>query len=204
MAEGEGEIGEVMTNTYAINTTRNQEFRVESELQEMGLHPWVPRFLASKYIKENRKTIWYDRAYIPKLMFCVIPAVYWRDVVDLKHVIGKPLEFSRRDIEGVPAHHKKDSGVWVAEVPGFKQFKAAVEAEYSDRERLRDNSEYQCQYQPGQALIMLSGAFDGFEATFKETIKRAHDDYHKIRVSVELFGRESIVEVDPDKVGIAG
>jgi transcription antitermination factor NusG len=51
---------------------------------------------------------------------------------------------------------------------------------------------------------MLSGAFDGFEATFKETIKRAHDEYHKLRVSVELFGRESIVEVDPDKVGIVG
>lgn len=39
---------------------------------------------------------------------------------------------------------------------------------------------------------------------FKETIKRAHDVYHKLRVTVELFGRESIVEVDPDKVGVAG
>jgi transcriptional antiterminator NusG len=182
-----------MTSTYAINTTRNKEFAVEQELKEMGLHTWVPRFLASKYVKEKRETVWYDRPYVSKLMFCVIPAIYWRDVVELKHVIGKPIELSRRDIDG------SNYGV-----DGLKQFKTAVEAEYSDRERLRANSEYQCQYQPGQALLMLSGAFEGFEATFKETIKRAHDDYHKLRVSVELFGRESIVEVDPDKVGIAG
>lgn len=199
-----------MTNTYAINTTRNQEFTVERELQDMGLHPWVPRFLASKYVKEKRETVWFDRAYVPKLLFCVIPAIYWRDVVELKHVIGKPLEFSRRDIEGVPAHHKlkgdeepgNGTGDFVPEVPGFKQFKASVEAEYADRERLRANSEYKCQYQPGQALIMLAGAFEGFEAVFKDTIKRAHDDYYRLRVSVEILGRKTIVETDPDKVGL--
>lgn len=200
-----------MSNTYAINTTRNKEFTVEQELQEMGLHPWVPRFLASKYVKEKRETVWFDKAYVPKLLFCVVPAVYWRDVVELKHVIGKPLEFSRRDIDGVPAHRERregdepgqGTGKFIPEVPGFRQFKAAVEAEYADRERLKANSEYECQYQPGQALTMLSGAFEGFQAVFKDTIKRAHDDYHKIRVEVAVFGRESLLEVDPDKVGIA-
>ncbi len=193
-----------MTSTYAINTTRNQEFTVEQELQDMGLQPWVPRFLASKHVKEKRETVWFDRAYVPKLIFCVVPSIYWREVVELKHVIGKPLEFSRRDIEGVPAHQKQSSGVWVPEVPGFRQFKAAVEAEYAQRERLKTNSEYECQYQPGQALIMLSGAFEGFHAVFKDTIKRAHDDYHRLRVEVAVFGREALLEVDPDKVGIVG
>lgn len=189
-----------MTNTYAINTTRNQEFRVEGELQDLGLHPWVPRRLDSRYVKEKRAAVWYDRAYVPKLLFCVIPAIYWPDVVMLKHVIGKPFPLSRRDIDGTPGHHKKTDGRWVEPVPGLVQFKASVEAEYADSERRRANSEYQCQYQPGQALELLHGAFEGFPAKFMDVVKRAHDDYAKLRVEVMVLGRETTVEVDPDKV----
>lgn len=181
-----------MSNTYAINTTRNREFEVERELIGLGLHPWVPKYLASKYVKEKRETVWYDKPYVSKLMFCVIPAIYWPEVVGLKHVIGKPLELSRRDIDGS-----------CYGVSGLLQFKACVEAEYADRERLKANSEYQCQYQPGQALELLEGSFRGLEAVFKETIKRAHDDYHKIRVEIDILGRQTLLEVDPDKVSIA-
>ena len=181
-----------MTNTYAINTTRGKEFEVETELKNLGLRPWVPKFLASKYVKEKRETVWYDKPYVSKLIFCVVPAIYWPDVVNLKHVIGKPLELSRRDIDGTRYG-----------VAGLVQFKSLVEAEYADRERLKVNSEYQCQYEPGQALLMLDGAFEGCQVTFKDTIKRAHDHYHKLRVSVEFFGRESLLEVDPDRVDVA-
>lgn len=178
-----------MTNTYAINVTRGKEFEVEGELTNLGLHPWVPRQLASRYVKEKRATVWYDRPYVSKLLFCVIPAIYWTDVIKLKHVIGKPLELSRRDIDG--------EGYGVS---GLKQFKALVEAEYADRERLKANSEYECQYEPGQALTLLDGPFEGFPAVFRDTIKRAHDDYHKLRVSVEFLSRETTIEVDPDLV----
>jgi transcriptional antiterminator NusG len=194
-----------MTNTYAINTTRGKEFEVEAEIRAMGLKPWTPRRLDSRRIKEKSETVWYDRPYVGKLLFCVVPAIYWRDVHDLKHVIGKPVQLSRLDIEGQPAHKKKydPDGALFPAVPGLKDFKAAVEAEYADTERRRANNEYQCQYAPGQALELLAGTFEGFPATFKDVVQRAHDEYAKLRVSVEFFGRETTLEVDPNKVKVA-
>ncbi|WP_226780331.1 hypothetical protein [Oceaniglobus trochenteri] len=192
-----------MTDTYAINTTRGREFEVEAEIIAMGLKPWVPRLLASRYIKEKREAVWYDRAYVPKLMFCVIPAIYWRDVFNLKHVIGKPLALRQRDIDGVPAYQRNHGDMAkVPAVPGLRQFKEAVEAEYADAARRRDNSEYQCQYLPGQALQLLDGPFAGFDATFQAAVKKAHDDYAKLRVEVHVFGRPTTLNVDPDKVAI--
>ncbi len=187
--------------TYAINTTRGKEFAVESELKSLGLHPWGPRGLVCRYVKEKRENVWYDRPYVGKLVFCLIPAIYWPDVVGLKHVIGKPLALSHQDIQGIPAH-TKEWGEKIPAVPGLVDFKAAVEAEYADMKRRKLNSEYECQYTPGQALTILDGPFEDFHAVFKASLKRAHDDYHKLQVSVEIFGRETSVEVDPDKVRV--
>lgn len=192
-----------MTNTYAINTTRGKEFDVEAELTAMGLHPWVPKRLESKYIKEKREAVWYDRPYVPKLMFCIIPAVYWRDVFELKHVIGKPAELSRMDIEGVPAI----KGGSIPDRParyGLKDFRQAVEDEYQDMQRRKVNSEYQCQYVPGQALELLEGPFAGFSGDFQKVVKSAADNYAKLRVDVEIFGRYTPVDIDPDKVRLRG
>lgn len=187
-----------MVNTYAINCTRRKEFEVEDELKEIGLRPWVPRRLASRYVKEKRKAVWYDLPYVHKLIFCVIPAIYWRDVVEMKHVIGKPVPLSRLDLEGMPAVNGRPPRY------GLKQFKEAVEAEYADMQRRRANSEYVCQYRPGEALEMLGGPFDGFHAEFKDVIRRAHDDFAKLRVEVEVFGRVTEMDVSPDKVRARG
>lgn len=197
-----------MTNTYVINTTRGKEFKVEDDLTAMGLKPWVPKRLVNKPLRKKDKPIWFDQAYIPKLMFCVIPAIYFRDVLELKHVIGNPGELSRRDIEGVPAHTKRFTDrygreIHVAEIPGLKRFKDAVEAEYADAQRRQRNNEYQCAYEPGQALEMLSGAFEGLPAVFHDVMRQAHDEYAKLRVKVTVFGRETTVELDPDKVRAA-
>lgn len=190
-----------MTNTYAINTTRNQEFEVERELLALGLKPWVPKLLDSRYVKERREVVWYDRAYVPKLAFCVIPAVYWNDVIEIKHILGKPQPLSRLDINGVP-EHKSPSGKLRAGRPGILGFKAAVEAEYEDATRRRQNADYRCIFKPGQALELLHGPFEGFPAEFKKMVKRAGDEYEKLQVGVMIFGRETLVDVDPDKVGL--
>lgn len=189
-----------MSNTYAINTTRGKEFAVSDELKALGLNPWVPTILASKYVKEKRSYSWYDKPYVGKLIFCVIPAIMWPDVAALKHVIGKPLALSQRDIDGTPAHFNTASRLDVPAVPGLRTFKAAVAAEYADRARQRANSEYECQYAPGDALKMLSGPWEGFTAEFSGVIKRAHEGYAKLRVEIDMFGRSTPVEVDPDKV----
>lgn len=188
-----------MTNTYVINTTRGKEFEVESDLTDMGLHPWVPRQLDSTYVKERREYVWYDKPYVGKLIFCVIPAIYYRDVMEHKQVHGKPFELSRLGIEGIPAH-RKTWGEVVPEVPGLKQFKQVVEAEYADRQRKKANSEYQCKYQPGQALDILSGVFEGMDSQFDGVTQREFDAYPMIRVDVDFMGQKVAVVLDPDAV----
>lgn len=189
-----------MTNTYAINTRAGEEFTVEGELREIGLHPWVPKRLVSRYIKEKRTSVWYDKPYLRKLIFCVIPPIYWTDVMGLKFVIGKPIELSQRDIDGTPAHIKSFDVRYAPEVPGLKRFKEAVEAEYADAERLRENSEYQCQFKPGQALEVFEGAFSGYDGVFMEVVQKTHEYYAKLRIELDIMGRATPVDVDPNMV----
>ncbi|MBN8189533.1 hypothetical protein JF540_22870 [Salipiger thiooxidans] len=192
-----------MTNTYAINTTRNQEFAVATEIEAIGLKCWAPKRLDSRYIKEKREAVWYDRPYVPKLIFAVIPAIYWRDVFNLKHVIGKPVALSSRDLDGVPGHYKKTDGSWCPPVYGLKQFKASVTAEYDDAKRMQANSSYQCKYVPGQALEILSGPFEGFKGEFEKIVKEAYKGYPQLRLSVDILGRGTRVDIDPDHVRVS-
>lgn len=193
-------------NTYSINVTRGQEFSVRDELEELGLHPWVPMRLCKKFVKQTGKVKWYDAPYAEKLIFCVIPAIYWRDVRKIKHVIGKPMELSRLDVQGVPAADIRRADGTVshrAARPGLTQFRDAVQAEYDDMLRCKANGEYTCQFKPGQALEILAGVFEG-KGEFKEVIQRAHDQYAKLRVEVEMMGGKVRVDVDPDKVRAVG
>ena len=170
-------------------------------MEALGLKPWVPTQLRSRKVKEKKERVWYKAAYVPKLMFCVIPAIYYREVLDLKHVIGKPLELSRMDIEGVPEHNGPKG--LVAAKPGLRDFQAAVDAEYEKAARIRDKNEMTCDYVPGQALELLSGPWAGFQAIFKDVIQTAHDEFAKVRVEMELFGSKREVTVDPDGIRAA-
>lgn len=189
-----------MTNTYAVITTRNREFVVEQEMREMGLRPWVPKALCSRKIPERKDPVWYDRPYVPKVIFCVIPAVYYRDVLGLKYVNGHPYALSRLDIEGMPAHTVKGTSTLVPAKPGLKVFKEVVEAEYAATERLRDLGEWECKYAPGQALEIIRGPFEGFPGRFQKTVKEAKSGHPMLKLHVELFGRTTAIEVAPDAV----
>ena len=192
-----------MTNTYALNTTRGKEFDVEAELIALGLHPWTPRRLESKYIKEKGESVWYDRPYVGKLIFCIIPAVYWRDVYELKHVIGKPTGLSRLDIEGQPGctiQRPDGTSVTRPQRYGLKDFRNAVTAEYMDMERRKVNNQYQCKFEPGQALEMLDDAFQGKDATFLKVVKDAKTERTKLRIEVDMMGQTVKMDVDTDKV----
>ncbi|MFS4581027.1 hypothetical protein [Phaeobacter sp. C3_T13_0] len=78
--------------------------------------------MSSRYVKKKRAAVWYDRPYVPKLLFCVVSGIYRRDVYGLKHVIGKPIQLSRLDIDG-----DNQRGA-----PGSREFQAWVDAEYLD------------------------------------------------------------------------
>lgn len=186
-----------MTNTYAINTTRNKEFEVAEELDALGAKTWVPKLLCSRRVKEKAGVIWYDRAYVPKLIFAVFPAVYWRDVVSIKHIIGKPVALSRSDLYGNEPYVVKGTDVFVQGRPGLETFKKQVEAEYADMAARRENSEWVCAYEPGQALQILQDAWGGMPAVFQGVVRDARYDHPVLSVSVNMMGQEVSVNVPP-------
>lgn len=192
-----------MTNTYAINTTRNKEFEVAAELEEIGANVWVPKRLVSKNIKERKAPIWHDLPYIPKLIFAVFPAVCFRDVCEVKHVIGQPVPLSDSDLRGTPSY-TLPNGKYVPERPGLHTFQKAVNDEYAEQERRRQNAEYVCAYKPGQALQILTGAWADIPAVFRGVVKEAGKDYHKLSVEVQMMGQTVRVATDPINVGAAG
>lgn len=189
-----------MTNTYAINTTRGKEFTVAEKMSDMGLKPIVPTRLAQTYVKEKRSYTWYDAAYIPKVLFSVIPAIYYPDVLKLKHVIGKPAPLTRADIHGSAAY-QCEGGIPRPARVGLTGFLEAVEAEYADQSRSRDNADYVCAIVPGQALTVLSGPFEGFSAEFQKAVRDAATGFVKLRATVKVFGRDTPIEVDPTALG---
>ncbi len=204
------------TNTYAINAVKGNEFLVADKLREMGLHPWVPTMLCKKRIKEKTEIIWHDRPYIPKLLFCVVPAIYWDGVMDIKEIVGKPIELSRSDIGssggGFLMKPKPLGDQFVldgngAKIPipmryGLQSFRETVEAEYAAMCELRDSNEWVCGFRPGQALEILAGAFSGMTANFKEVVKSAAVGHPMLRVEMEVLGAKREVEVKP--LSVAG
>lgn len=195
-----------MSNTYAINCVKGREFEVEAELQAMGLHPWVGRRLVSKWVKEAGKFVWHDVPYADKLIFCVIPAIYWTDVRKIKAIVGQPVELTRNDMDGLPAAQIERTDGTIYHRParhGLIDYKRHVLAEYADMERKRASAEYECQYEPGQALTMLDGMFEGRPQTFKEVVRDAKTQLAKIRLEVAGMGRVVEVDVDPDRVRAA-
>lgn len=189
------------TNTYALNVIKGQEFTVEAELKAMGLNPWFPKRLVGTYVNSKVGFSWYEQPYVEKLGFCVFPAVYFSDVADLKHVLGKPVILSWTDIRGVKEHKVEGSEKLIPRRYGLVDFRAGVEMEYHDALRRKLNSDYECHFTPGQALKILKGAFAGFPAEFTELIKDAEQQY-QIRVETEVFGRKTQVTLAPDMVGV--
>ena len=192
-----------LTNTYAINVTSGQEFRVRDELIEMGLKPWLPMQLTMKNVPERKDPVWYERPYVRKLMFCTFPAVNFRDVLGLKHVIGQPVRLCKIDVLGLPARTIKGTNVRADAVLGLNDFKEAVEREYAAAASRRDDANWVCDYEPGQALLILEGAFEGFTSIFDEPIKRSKKDSAKLRVLVDIFGRQTPLQVAPSQVAVA-
>ncbi len=60
------------------------------------------------------------------------------------------------------------------------------------------------QYVTGQELLATLGPFAGKVVEYIETVERAHDQYPKIRASVDLMGRKVTTEFDPLHVRAAG
>lgn len=179
-----------MSNTYAVNTTRGQEFATADDISAMGCTVWTPKALTYGKRRGAKQYVWIERPYVSKLIFAVIPAILFPDVREHKHVMGKPLHMHPRTVKG-------GSG------QTLERFRDAVDAEYASQARVRDLQETPCPYTAGQALTILSGAFEGQEARFIGVIEDARKEYARFRVEMPMFDGTVSAEFDPDALGVA-
>lgn len=172
-----------MTNAYVISTRGNQEFAVCDELREAGLQVQCPKVRRSKTLKNrNRSVRHYPAAMLPGYIFAIFPAVYFRDVKEL------------RDVRGLWPIGAIE---WRLRV---KPFLEAAQAEYDAALAAEAGSEALSPYTAGDALKILDGPLTGLPAKFTEAVKRAHDDHARIRAEVDLMGQTTTVDLDPANV----
>lgn len=105
----------------------------------------------------------------------------------------------------------KEAHDWVLDTPYITRFVKVDEAKdtmprplseqevkhtISQSETQADYSPVQIDYEVGQKVLIVDGPFNNFQGS----VKAIYPDKRKIQVSVEIFGRETPVEIDFFKV----
>lgn len=157
----------------------HNEFIVEAELNAIGVDAWVGRALVAERRGKNRKPDFYERPYLPNYIFMDIP---------------NELYFKAQAVRGLASTF---TGICAAEIASLERFKGFVQAEYAEQDRLRRNGQIQTVYKVGQALKSVSPMFEDRLLTFRAIVERAGDIHPKVQASVEMMGREVMVELDP-------
>lgn len=177
---------------YLLYARAKHEFEVEEAIRDLGLWVAAPKSLERKRIGRTKRDVkFYDAPYVPNFLFAEIPADRFLDVVAVKHVAPTLTPVSRGDWAG-----GTDSRGNVRQ--GVAHFLDAVDSEYRARDKERENLNAPVwEFQPGQALEVLSGPFKGFMATFRRMIEQPHHSFAKVGAEAEVFGRTTPFEIDP-------
>ena len=163
-----------------------RQFYVEREVIALGVECWAPRridFIRSGY---DRRASPVEILYLPNYVIFDVPADRFHDVLSVKYLRGPLMALNRADIEYLPAFRKHV----------MKEYDAA-------RERAANQEVGMCEYRPDQTVTVVSGPLAGRFLKFIEMVERAHDLYPKIKASMDLMGRVSVVELDPIQVKAA-
>ena len=84
-----------------------------------------------------------------------------------------------------------------AAIRGFDLFRGEVEERHAEAMRIVGNRSAIAEYKRGDPIQVRDGVLAGFMATFHRMVKRQHDLFPVIEAEMELFGRSSVIHLDP-------
>lgn len=185
---------------YVIYTPARQELTTEKDIKDLGIRAECARQV--DLIRQGKQR-WPDivkSSKLPNYVFAWLTPEEWHEVVKVKTV---------RDLAGVGPKWAARAEAWLNDV------NAAYEAQLAEYERLvaiikdRDISnarkmaawkkakESMAEFKAGDVFRVLDGPFEGFLASFRRMVEDARVAIPQIEAEVEIFGRSSVVTLDP-------
>jgi transcription antitermination factor NusG len=164
---------------YLCYARSGKEFEVTEAMAERGAIPYCAKRMRFIRKGKQRRPEPDIQPYLQNYIFAEIPVDIYLNVMDVKYLASTTHLLSSAD------------------VAALERFRHAVDAEYEAQEHKRRNQEAVSEYEPGQALQFLDGRFSDSVVKFRDIVERAHDLHPKVRASVDMMGREVLIEVDP-------
>lgn len=168
--------------TYLGYAKAGREFEVIEALAEKGIDAWCGRKLEFLRKGKQRRYERHESAYLPNYIFADLTPHQFLDAVSVKHLAATLTPLSERDRRALNV------------------FRQMVEAEYENAQRIARNQDTICEYKRGQAIRAIDGPFRDTLLKFVNLVHRSHDPYAKIIAEADLFGRSTMVELDPISV----
>ncbi len=164
---------------YLCYARSGKEMEVAEAMTEAGADVYVGKRMRFIRKGKQRRPEPEVQPYLPNYIFAEIPVSRYLDVMDTKFLASTTYVLSPAD------------------AVALDRFRTAVDAEFAEKDRQRQNMEAISEYEAGDQLLFTDGRFSDSVVRFRDMVERSHDLHPKVRATVEMMGREVTVEIDP-------
>lgn len=176
---------------YLLYAKSGTEFEGVEDIQELGISILHPRRMYKKRTGRTRRDVqFFDAPYLPNFIVADVPPELFLQVMQIKHLAKTAHIIPDREVTG----HRDKNGVWIE---GIVDFVAAAEKEYQTMERIKESNETLSEFDPGQAVSLLSENFKSMALKFRRIVERADSPFPIAELTGEMMGKEIVVEADP-------
>lgn len=156
-----------------------REFEARDAIAALGIHAIVPRRVDLIRHGKRRFPDAVVSPILPNYLFLDITDAQWHQVAHLPTI--------RLTLMGIGPKDWRDVQI----------FATATEADFASRMAEIDAGSRVSEYQPGDALKIISGALSNQMATFRRIIESRHSPFPVIEAEINIMGRVTPIRLDP-------
>jgi len=182
-----------MTTEIMAYATTGREFEVMADLAALGISHWPGKRIEFERRGKSRVAEPFEYPALPNYLRITAPSHMLADIMDIRH-LSRTIKF-----------------LLPSDVRSWQRFQAEADARLADARRIiaeRDrlsaaNASRQeiinviAQYKSGDPLEIADGPFAGMLATFGRMVVKPGTSFPMVQATVQIFGRDNDIAVDP-------
>ena len=183
-----------MTTEIMAYATTGREFEVMADLAALGVAHWPGRRIEFERRGKSRVAEPFEYPALPNYLRITAPSHMLSDIMDIRH-LSRTIKFLR-----LPE-----------DVRSWQRFQDEADARYAEAKRIiaeRDRLSAAkasrqeiinviAQYKAGEPLEIADGPFAGMLATFGRMVVKPGTSFPMVEATVQIFGRDNDIAVDP-------